>query len=252
MTTTFTTYSAISRDLNKWRTLTAQTPEVKSAVAAYGAGIAKVTGIDDFLANRRVFGFAMTAFGLADKIDAKALMRRVLETGLEDSKSLAYTLHDPRILAFAQAFDFKGKGVASVTSTAATSGVTAAYVQQMLETRQGAQDEGVGLALYFARKAPAITNVYDILADKKLLNVVRTALGISPMSAAQNIDTQAAHLKRALVIADFSDPKKLGRFIDRFAAQYDIAKASTAAAAGGVGIGTDLLVALQGFRPGGV
>ncbi len=252
MTTTFSAYAAIAGNLPRWGSLTAQTPAVKSAVAAYEARIGDVKSIDDFLRDRRVFAFAMTAYGLADKIDAKALMRKVLEGGVDDAKSLAHTLTDSRILAFAKAFDFHGKGAAAVTAADATQSVTTAYVRQALEAKEGASDKGVQLALYFARKAPDIKSVYDVLADKNLLTVVQTTLGISPMTAAQSVDRQAANLKKALVLADFSDPAKLQSFINRFAAQYDISNAQTAAATGGVGIGVDLMVALQGFRPGGV
>jgi Protein of unknown function (DUF1217) len=41
------------------------------------------------------------AFGLSDMMNAKALIRKVLEGGISDPKSLANTLNDPRYKALA-------------------------------------------------------------------------------------------------------------------------------------------------------
>ena len=249
--TTLSDYRSIASNLSRWQTLTAKTPAVATASAYYSANIGKVTSIDAFIGNRRLFGFAMSAFGLDDMVNAKALMRKVLEGGVTDTKALANTLDNPKILAFAKAFDFAAQGASVMSSAAATTGVVASYIEQSLETTQGTANKGVQLALYFARKAPAITNVYEILADKNLLNVVQTVLGISPLTSAQNVDTQAATLKKALTLADFSDTKKLGAFVARFAARYDVDNATSAAsasAAGGIGLSADSLLSLQSFR----
>jgi hypothetical protein len=76
--------------------------------------------------------------------------------------------------------------------------------------------------LHFQQQAPNITSVYGILADKNLLTVVQTALGISPMTSAQPVDTQFRLLSSKLNLMDFQDPKKLNAFISRFAAMYDL------------------------------
>jgi len=51
---------------------------------------------------------------------------------------------------------------------------------------------------------------------------VQTALGISPLTSAENIDTQANLISGKLNIGDLQDPKKLQSFIERFCALYDI------------------------------
>jgi hypothetical protein len=91
----------------------------------------------------------------------------------------------------------------------------------MLETNQGKQNPGVQLALYFQRNAPNVTSIYGVLADKNLLTVVQTALGISPLTSGEPVDAQAHLLQGKLKLADFQDPKKLQAFISRFAALYD-------------------------------
>lgn len=172
------------------------------------------------LKDRRLFTYAMTAFGLGDRSYAVGLMRKVLEQGVDDPKALANTLRDPNILAFAKAFDYAGKG-AALPSAAFAQAVTDRYVEQAMQAEQGRRNPGVELALYFRERAPEVKSIYGVLADKKLLQVVQTALGISSKTSAQPVDTQARLLKSKLDIEDFKDPRKLSGFIARFSAMYD-------------------------------
>jgi Protein of unknown function (DUF1217) len=95
------------------------------------------------------------------------------------------------------------------------------YLENSLQTTQGHQDPWVQLALYFQQNAPNVTSIYGILGDKNLLTVVQTALGISPLTSAEPIDTQANMLSALMNISDFNNPAKLLSFIERFAALYD-------------------------------
>jgi hypothetical protein len=259
MTTTLTAYSSISKDIGKWQGITGKAPDVAQQTKYYQANIAKVKTIDDFLKNARLFNYAMTAFGLADKIDAKGLMRKVLQQGVSGSSALANKLNDPRIKAFASAFDFAAHGEGATSTTETQINVVSRYTEQKLEENQGKQNPGVQLALYFRRQAPSVTSVYAILADKKLLTVAQTALGISPLTSAQNIDVQARALGAKLKLSDFQDPKKLEAFIARFAARYDAIAASNSDAlqdsssnpnfaSQGAGINAQLLLTLQGLK----
>ena len=138
--------------------MTAAEPGVKSASAYYQANIGKVTSIQDFVGNYRLLSYALDAYGLGDQINAKALIAKVLEGGVTNPKSLANTLSDSRWKAFAAAFDFVGLGASFISSTSAVKTTTADYVEQQLESDQGAQDVGVQLALYFQRVAPTISS----------------------------------------------------------------------------------------------
>jgi len=158
--------------------MTAAEPGVKSASAYYQANIGKVTSIQDFVGNYRLLSYALDAYGLGDQINAKALIAKVLEGGVglgdqinakaliakvleggvTNPKSLANTWSDSRWKAFAAAFDFVGQGASFISSTSAVKTTTADYVEQQLESDQGAQDVGVQLALYFQRVAPTISS----------------------------------------------------------------------------------------------
>lgn len=92
----------------------------------------------------------------------------------------------------------------------------------------GAQNEGIRLALYFERRASNINTPYDILADRALLEVVQTVLGIPFETIMSPIDRQADTIKRKLNFGVLKDPVKLQKFIHRFLVLWDATKSPTA------------------------
>jgi uncharacterized protein DUF1217 len=184
MTTTTADYLAVTQNLTRYQAMTAAEPGVKSATAYYETNIGKVTSIQDLVDNYRPLSYALNAYGLGDQVNAKALITKVLEGGVSNPKSLANTLSDSRWKALAAAFDFVGQSAWSVSSTNAVKTTTAEYVEQQLESDQGAQDIGVQLALYFQRVAPTISSEYGILADPNLPEVAQTIFGLSPSTSA--------------------------------------------------------------------
>jgi len=222
MTTTTAEYLAVTQNLTRYQAMTAAEPAVKSATAYYEANIGKVTSVADLVGNYRLLSYALDAYGLGDQINAKALVTQVLEGGVSNPKSLANTLSDSRWKAFAAAFDFVGKGAPSVSSASAVKTTTADYVEQQLESDQGAQDVGVQLALYFQRVAPTVSNEYGILADPNLLEVAQTIFGLSPATSATNVNAQAKALSQLMPISHLQDPKKLQQVTERFTAMYDL------------------------------
>jgi len=156
----------------------------------------------------------MTSYG-------KGLIEKVLEQGTGSQSDLAYTLNNPQILALAQTFDFASDSASTTSTTAVQNGVVNSYIEQTLEANQGQSDPGVQLALYFQQNAPKVTSAYQILADKNLLTVVQTALGISPYTSEEDIDTQANMISGKLNLSDFQDPAKLQKFIEKFCVLYD-------------------------------
>jgi hypothetical protein len=77
---------------------------------------------------------------------------------------------------------------------------TSDYIEQQLESDQGALDVGVELALYFQRVAPTVASEYGILADPNLLEAAQTIFGLSPATSATNavINSNGLMLSNAL------------------------------------------------------
>ena len=81
MTTTYTSYSQITRDLPRSIERIASQPEIARESEYYLTRISEIKSIDEFMADTRVFNYAMKAHGLEDMNYAKAFMRKVLSRG---------------------------------------------------------------------------------------------------------------------------------------------------------------------------
>ncbi len=208
---------------------------------AYLSAIGSLRTLDDLLADERTLAYALKAYGLDEAQLSPADVRKILTSDLGDAESFANAAADKRILAFARAFEFTPAGTVSAAAPSAQSGANRLSTQnlfllQTLESQAGAQNEGVRLGLYFLRKAPELTSATGILADKALLEVVRTAFGLPVQFSQLDIDRQVAILDSKLKVVDFGDPKKLDRFISRFATLYDVANPQANAASSPVSL----------------
>lgn len=258
MLTTAASYRLIAGNLDRSLAAAAAQPQVARETAHYLANIGKVKSIDDFLANERVFAYAMKAFGLQEMGYAKAFLRKVLIEGLDARDSLANRLSDNRYRELVETFNFARYGSATTSFQRTQDGVVSRYVRQTLEESAGAENEGVRLALYFRRRAPEIRNAYGILADPALLKVVQTALGLPSGMSAGALDRQAEAIERGLDIAGLKDPRKLEKLLARFTSLWEISSPATLTKTSalivsppGVGIGIDVLASLQRLRLGG-
>lgn len=256
MLTTSASFNLITRNLDRSLGAVADQPQIRREVEYYRTKIADVRSIEDFLSDSRLFALAMSAHGLSDMIYAKAFMRKVLTEGIDDTSTFANQLTDPRFRDFASTFNFARYGGTATVFERARSGTIDRYVRATLEQQAGETDEGVRLALYFQRKAPQVSTVYGLLADGALARVVRTALGLSDMTAAADIDRQASQISARLDVADLKDPEKLAKFLRNFTVQWEIRNAPAVPAISALlpgqpvfaVIGTDALQKLQSLR----
>lgn len=253
-------YQLIARNMDRQLQLTASTGPTKLETAYYKEHAPKITTLDEFLGNTRVFRYAMTAFGLEDLAFAKGYVRKLIEGGVSDPRSLANRTTDIRLRDFARTFDFETWGSLTMQRTATGQAIIDKYVRQTLETNAGQEDEGVRLALYFERTAPTIKNVYEILADAALSKVVRTVLGLPDAFAAVDIDRQAAVIGERIDIADFKNPESFARFLTRFTASWDATQTTSSnpirqlfggGGSNGASVSVDLAMTLSSLRLGG-
>ena len=106
MVSTYLSYDLVRRDLLTATKRVASESLNARDTAYYKANISKVTSPDDLLKDYRLYSYAMKAYGLEDMIYAKAFMKKVLESDLNDSDSYANKLTDERYRQFAAAFNF--------------------------------------------------------------------------------------------------------------------------------------------------
>jgi len=257
--TTIASYNLISANLDRTLKTTSSQPLVARESEYYLANIENVKSIDDFMSDDRLFNYAMKAWGLGEMSYAKAFMRKVLTEGIESNDSFANTLSDSRYRAFAEAFNFKTFGATTTVFDEVRQGAVDRYVRQQVEEDAGSQNEGVRLALYFERKASGITSSLSILADKALLQVVETALGLPETISLLDLDQQEKLIDSRLDVEDLKDPEKLAKFLTRFTALWEINNPTSSASSPALliqpvqtGFSADLLSSLQNLRLGGL
>jgi hypothetical protein len=230
---------------------------VKNETNFYLANIGKVKSVGELMANQRLLTFAMAAYGLDSATENMDYIEEILDGGTRDPQSPANLAADKSYTAFVAAFDFEGLGETATTSSRAQQPAVEKFLRQTLEEDAGKQNEGVRLALYFERKAPELTDFYQVLADPALAKVIRTALGLPASFASADIDKQVQLFESRLDIADFADPEALGKFLTRFTSLWEVDNpTSTAQTSISVlfsqpvefGVSTSLLFAIQSMR----
>ena len=262
MLTTLASYQLATGNIDRSLATTAKQPQVARETEYYLDNIQNVKSIDDLLADDRLFKYAMKAWGLQDMDFAKAFMRKVLTEGIDSNKAFANTLADPRYKEFAKAFNFKLYGETTTRWEDARQGTVDRYMRQTVEEDAGSQNEGVRLALYFERKASSITTPLSVLADKALLQVVQTALGLPQTMSLLDIDRQAEMIKNRIDVEDFKDPAKVKSFLTRFSAMWDVNNSSAATSTSPAAllitqptesfVSVNLLTNLQNLKLGGM
>ena len=259
MTTTYTSYNLITRDLPRSIERIASQPQIARESEYYLSRISEIKTIDEFMADTRVFNYAMKAHGLEDMDYAKAFMRKVLTEGIDNEDAFANQLADSKYKDFVETFNFARNGETATIFTKAQQGTVDKYLRMSLEEEAGEENTGVRLALYFERNAPEINSAYGILADTALYEVVRTALGMPEEMAAADIDKQADLIKSRIDFDDFKDPEKLNSFMQRFTTLWEINNPSSYSidsslllgSSSGFGITPELMLSINNLKLGG-
>lgn len=204
MLSTPLSYQMITRDMSASLKRTAAQPDVKRATEYYKENIGKVTNVEDFLGDHRLYSYAMKAFGLEDMTYAKAFMRKVLESDLSDTSSFANKLVDKRYQEFAKAFSFLKPSVQTQTGLADLETKYAAKATDL-----GDSDALIKLStLAYEKSLQKVTNVDDFVADSTLVDYATTAFGIDPPGTAASAK---GFLRRILT----SDPVDADSFAAR-------------------------------------
>jgi hypothetical protein len=253
-------YRMVESSLDKQMAAFRASGAVKREIDHFKTAIAKVDDAGELVKDYRLFRFVLSGYGLDSQIDANAFMKKVLEQDWKDSDSLSNKLTDSRYREIAKAFNFYGAGNANLKKPSFIDGLVDKYVTAEFEKTTEQTNPGVRLALYFKRMAPTVTSWYQIMGDKPLYEVVRTALQIPAAGTESGVESQAKVLEKRIGLAKLKDPKFLESLIGRFLANYDQANASAtlsvaslvqplpSSASGGVSLGASTILSLASQR----
>src|SRR5690242_20051155 len=156
-------YQLVENSLEKQQAAFEKSAPVQHDIDYFRTAIAKVTSADDLVKDYRLLKFTLTAFGLDSQINAQGLIKKVLNSDLTDTASLANKLVDPRFRQLAQAFNFAAGGTDKLQDSSFLDGIVKNYVTVAFEQNAAQTNPAVRLALYFKRMAPTIKNWFQVL-----------------------------------------------------------------------------------------
>ena len=159
--------------------------------------IQNVTDPGALVADRRLLGVALGAFGLSDDIGNRFYIRKVLEEGTIDERSFANRLADKRYFRLAKTFGFD-KSPPNTVTPGFSERILEQYRRERFNIAVGEQDEDLRLALSLEdelrRVAPGTRSEkaewYALMASPPLRRVFEAALGLPATIGALDIDRQ--------------------------------------------------------------
>ncbi|WP_207462312.1 DUF1217 domain-containing protein [Azospirillum sp. SYSU D00513] len=200
-------WKLLSGDLDRRMGMFAKDPYVSRETQYFRENIGKVRTVDDLMKDRRLYDYAINAYGLDSMSNSQAMMRKVLSEDLSNPAATANRLSDPRFKQIAQDF---GMAVGSNRSgdVKRVESFIDAYVTALYQKRTGENVGKVPLpsqteAMDAIREEPAIeaeieyfrskiTDVgtpADVRADKRLMTFALTGAGWDkPQPAAETVE----------------------------------------------------------------
>lgn len=210
-----------------------RSPVHARAITSFRERIADVQTVDQLIEDQELYAFVMRTYDLEDQIFGKAMMKKVLESDIDDRTALVNRLTDPRIRDLYKGMGFEtvdGKTTSSNTLDPAwQEAMIDRYLDRQFINAQAEQSETVGIALEVRQKAGKIGSWLDVLKDRDVSSFFRTALGLPDSMVQLDVDRQAALFARKFDIEKLQDPKELEKLTRKYAAIAD-AKGGTAVA----------------------
>ncbi len=229
MVSTYLSYKMYTADMAKSVKRTLSDVTVAREQDYYKANIGKVSSVDDLLKDQRLYQYAMKAYGLEDMTYAKAFMRKVLESDLNDQNSFVRKLVDTRYITFARAFNFTTGGTVATGNVVAQDAADEAEMIGLYSEQRIRQGATVAADVdYYKARMNTITSVDQFVSDPKLFKFALEAYGIDASIASESA------IKNVL-LSDLSDPNSVA---NKYGTRYQqLAKAFSFAADGSVPAG---------------
>lgn len=221
----------LSRTYERQLELFAKTPLTQREISYFKKEISSVASARDLVADRKMLKVALGAFDLLGDINSKAFIRSILESSLEDPKSLVNRISDPRYKELAKAFDFSATKDGNVQKVGLADRIIRQYYVKSFEVAVGEQSEDLRLAMAAKRTLSELSlkDVSDntkwlrVLAHPPLRAFIQTTFGLPKDFASIDIDQQLNVLKskaqQVFSIKDFSefaDSGLMEKTVDRF------------------------------------
>lgn len=213
--------------------------------------IGTIDSAAELVADRRLLGVALGAYGLEGDINNRYFIQRVLSDGTLKEGALANRLADKQYQKLSADFGFGDFATPRSKDSAFADKILASYRARQFEVAVGEQNPDLRLALNARRELPALaakggsedTLWFTVMGSPPLRGVVEKALGLPSRFAAIDLDQQLSTLKektRAAFGSDsvrqFKDPDQLEKLIRNFLVRSEAASILTAASGGAIAL----------------
>ena len=198
-------------------------PQHAREIAYFMENIENVETVDDLIGDYRLYSFVMKAYDLEDQIFGKAMMKKVLQSDINDRGALVNRLTDDRFETLYNAMGFSdgGKANSNTSDDDWKAKIVAAYVDTTYVNAKSEDNEALGTVLEFRRKAAEVRTVFDLLKDRDLAEFARTALGLPDAIAGGDIDKQAQLIASRIEIGRLGDPEYVESLVQKYVAITD-------------------------------
>jgi Protein of unknown function (DUF1217) len=189
-------------------------------IAHFKAVAASITTPAALLKDYRALSFVTTAYGLGAEVNQTAILKKLMTQNPTSKSSLAQQLADPAYLKFATAMS--NWSPPPFSTKAGIDKVVAGYRESSFESSVGQDNTALQEAAYFSKNAVGVTQLSQLMADKPLLNVLTTALGIPSAFGALDYNQQIAILKPRVDMKQFATAAGVAKFVQKYLAMDQI------------------------------
>ncbi|MDO5657477.1 MAG: DUF1217 domain-containing protein [Paracoccus sp. (in: a-proteobacteria)] len=234
-------WQVLARTASRQKQILAASGQVRMASDHFRANIGKVKTAADLVGNYRLLDVALKAHGLEADQNNRFFIRKLLEGGVADDKSLANRLGNKAYAQLARTFGLSLDGTGAVAfDNGFSDRILAQYVEREFEIRVGEGDQNLRMALNANREldrlaqsgASARTKWFEILGSPPLRKVFEGAFGFDATAYGKlPIDRQVDEFSRGLRrLTGSDDPKSLAdpaqrdQLIRRFLVRAEVAQ----------------------------
>lgn len=179
-----------------------KSPEIQREIDYFLEHAGEATTAEALVADRRLLQVVLGAFGLDDEVGKRAFIRKILEDGTLDPKSLANRLADPAWAEFSQALGYGDLGGLLVFDNTRQN-IAEQFRLRQFERAIGDVDVDIRLALNFRRDIreialdPAVekTGWFKVMGSQPLRRVIEGAYNLPMAFGLIDIDRQRSQLE---------------------------------------------------------
>lgn len=192
-------WAFLNRTMASQTATLAATTQYKRDDDYFRANIAKIDTAEQLVADRRLLGVVLGAFGLENDINNKFFIQKVLADGTFKSDALSNKLADKQYQKMSAAFGFGDLPVPRNKISDFADKILGQYRTRQFESAVGTQNDTLRLALNLQRELPEIAaktgssenaKWFSIMGNAPLRAVFQTALGLPSSTATLDLDLQ--------------------------------------------------------------